>query len=949
MKQMELRKAAAVFLLSAAAVNLAACSAKTTSAEEVVFTETEESKLDRPMDNQPESPYWFPEDLLAWNFDKDADAKFNVSTVPLAERVEKESLPKSNETQNTDMKVVALSIMNSSTSGNAPRGINSFDANVFSYWQYIDQLVYWGGSSGEGIIVPPSADVIDAAHKNGVPVLGTIFFPQTAHGGKIEWLNTFLEKDENGEFPIVAKMIEVANAYGFDGWFLNQETDTAVTSFDEAAEGKEGDKNAADGLTKEHADLMQELIAEFKQKADENLEIMWYDSMTDEGKMDWQNALTDENKAFLVDAEMKPLSDSMFLNFWWNTDQLAGEELLKASKAKAEELNINPYDLYAGIDIQENGYMTPVKWDLFADAEGTPYTSLGLYVPSWTYSSANDPDDFQNRENVFWVNAKGDPTQGVRPEGTDWPGISTYSIEQTAITKLPFVTDFNLGNGYNYFIDGEKVSSMDWNNRSMQDILPTYRWIFEHGQGNSLDVTMDYADAFNGGNSLKLRGNMQAGETSLMNMYSTKIELDKNTSFTTTAKAVTETDLNLVLRYEDGEKETFKADKKIGDDWTKVTYDVAKAAGKVVTAISYEIAAAEDNDVYELHFGQIAVTPKAEKTDLSVTDVEIEDAVFDEEEGNYAGIRLTWKGDQTGKAAFYEIYRVNADQSRSFLGATPAENHYLNALERNDDTNKTDFVVVSVDHFGVRGKASEAVTLEWPDNRVPKTTFTASRTLAAPGEQITFTNTSSANTESLKWEFEGADIETSTEEAPVVTYAEEGVYNVKLIAKNEAGETPLEMEGFITISNKAAGDLALLSQGAASEASSFVNDAEAPEFALDGKLDTKWCATGTPPHDITIDLGELKTVSEVQIAHAEAGGEGPDMNTKAYSIEVSEDGKEFTQVSRTINNSAAESTNTFAAVPARYVKLIIDKPTQGSDSAARIYEIGVYGLQENIK
>lgn len=77
-----------------------------------------------------------------------------------------------------------------------------------------------------------------------MPVLGTIFFPQGAHGGKIEWLNTFLEKDAQGHFPIVDKMIEVAQRYGFDGWFINQETET--------------------NLTKKHADLMKELIVEFK-------------------------------------------------------------------------------------------------------------------------------------------------------------------------------------------------------------------------------------------------------------------------------------------------------------------------------------------------------------------------------------------------------------------------------------------------------------------------------------------------------------------------------------------------------------------------------------------------------------------------------------------------------------------------------------------------------------
>ena len=33
-------------------------------------------------------------------------------------------------------------------------------------------------------------------------------------------------------------------------------------------------------------------------------------------------------------------------------------------------------------------------------------------------------------------------------------------------------------------------------------------------------------------------------------------------------------------------------------------------------------------------------------------------------------------------------------------------------------------------------------------------------------------------------------------------------------------------------------------------------------------------------------------------------------------------------------------------VNARYVKLSVEKPTQGSDTAARIYEVEVYGLDE---
>ena len=140
-------------------------------------------------------------------------------------------------------------------------------------------------------------------------------------------------------------------------------------------------------------------------------------------------------------------------------------------------------------------------------------------------------------------------------------------------------------------------------------------------------------------------------------------------------------------------------------------------------------------------------------------------------------------------------------------------------------------------------------------------------------------------------------------------------------------------------------ELALLSQGKAAEATAFTNENEAPQFAVDGDITKKWCATGTPPHDLTIDLGKEMTVSQIALSHAEAGGEGADMNTKAYTISVSADGTEYTPVVTVTKNTAGETLDTFAPVNARYVKLSVVKPTQGSDSAARIYEVQVYGSE----
>lgn len=100
--------------------------------------------------------------------------------------------------------------------------------------------------------------------------------------------------------------------------------------------------------------------------------------MTKDGEMDWQNGLTDKNNYFLIDGDKKDVADSMFLNFWWTYKKYADKELLKVSNKMDEELGINPYDLYAGVDVQSNGTATLVRWELFEKDSKTPFTSLGL-------------------------------------------------------------------------------------------------------------------------------------------------------------------------------------------------------------------------------------------------------------------------------------------------------------------------------------------------------------------------------------------------------------------------------------------------------------------------------------------------------------------------------------------------------------------------------------------
>lgn len=898
------------------------------NAQAAQYSVTEENdNKELTMNRQPESSYWFPAGLLEWKAEEDEDLRFNVSSVPLAKRADLAELETVNSTQNKDMKVMAVSIMNGSTSGNSPHGLNKMNANTFSYWQYVDLLVYWGGSSGEGLIVAPSADVVDAGHRNGVKVIGTIFMPQAAHGGKMQWLEDLLTRKEDGSYPVADKLIEVADVYGFDGWFMNQET-----------EGTDEEP-----LTADHAARMREFLSYYKEK-DPELELIYYDSMTVDGKMDWQNALTEKNAAYLMNEDGEAVADEMFLNFWWTTEKLAGEELLKASAGLAKEKRIDPYDLYAGVDIQSNGYDTPVRWDLFENPEGGTYTSLGLYCPSWAYFSAGTVQDFWKQENKLWVNSKGDPSYeaDVSGDDTQWRGVSAYVVERTAVTELPFVTNFCMGNGYGFYKNGQLISMLDWNNRSVSDILPTYRYIIENGEGNTLAADLDVGDAYYGGNSLILRGDVKEDTESVIKLYSADLDAQEQMIFTTAAKVRgPEVALDAVLALDDGSEVILEGDKKVGEEWTVVSYDAASLAGKTIKTISYRIKAGEDANGLQLRLGNITMAGPESFESASVSNVQVLDSEFDED-GMYAGVRLAWESDVDSE--YYEIYRMNQDGTKSFLGVSNTDSFYINTLPRTDETNKSEFEVVPVNGLLEEGSGS-AVVMDWPDNSIPKAAFTADVTLAAPGQTITFTSLCSQNTQKVTWTLTGSDTESAQGDTVSVTYPEAGIYGVSIKAENESGSGEASHESYIVITDSAAQGLVLLSQGAATEADTYVNDNEAPQFAVDGDISKKWCATGGAPHEITIDLGEVRAVSAVDISHAEAGGESADMNTKSYAIYVSEDGGAFEEVRSVTRNTAGTTHDTFAPVNARFVKLVVNKPTQGSDSAARIYEIEVYGLE----
>ncbi len=121
---------------------------------------------------------------------------------------------------------------------------------------------------------------------------------------------------------------------------------------------------------------------------------------------------------------------------------------------------------------------------------------------------------------------------------------------------------------------------------------------------------------------------------------------------------------------------------------------------------------------------------------------------------------------------------------------------------------------------------------------------------------------------------------------------------------------------------------------------------QTPSQAVNGSFsqgpNDAWCSSVANPW-LMVDLGAPYSITRFVVEHAGAGGQGPDMNTAAYNIQVSNDGVNFTTVVTVTGNTLGITTNDISPTTARYVMLNIITPTQSGGPPATIYEFQVFG------
>ncbi|MFE2561953.1 discoidin domain-containing protein [Streptomyces sp. NPDC059352] len=770
--------------------------------------------------NQPYASYWHPATILDWDPATDPDARFNRSRVPLRPRTSDPALKANANARAGEGKVASL-VSFGPTSANPSQGSTSPNYYAPGYWQYIDKLVFWGGSAGEGLILAPNPTVIDAAHRNGVKVYGTVFFPPAAYGGQLQWVRDFTKKSGT-TYPVADKLVEAAQYYGFDGWFINQETGGGDTT-----------------LATELRNTMRYA------RSRGPVEFMWYDSMIESGPISWAGALTTANDAFLQEGGRRT-SDSMFLDFRWNASTLDSSRTLARSLGRSE------YELYAGIDTEANGYDSTVSWGSLFPAGSPHVASLGIYRPEWTFnSSSTDRAGFYTKDSRYWVGANADPSNTATT--SSWKGLAHYIAESSPLTTKPFVTSFGAGQGDFYNSGGTRVSSHGWNNLSLQDVPPTYRWLVS-STGTRLTPSVDFGDAYEGGSSLRLTGPLDSVNT--VRLYQTKLPVDTDTRLSVVVKtpAAGATRLKAAVSFTDAPTgfTTIDLGSTTGTGWETKTLDLSAHAGRTIAQIGLQTSGTAPS--YDIRVGQIRVydgtvdtaAPPTAPILLGSTDVS----------PTRKSLRLSWTASAGGAVHHYEVYRRNPDGTRTFLGATPNDAYFVPQLDRvgTETTTTLDVEAVSTEYGR---SAASSTTVSWTGTT--ESNLALNRPATASGQCTT-------------------------------------------------DETP----------------------------------AKAVNGGVDGGNSDKWC-TLTSNKYLEVDLGSLRNLTRFTVKHAGAGGESAGWNTRDFTIQVRAGTGDPWTTPVTVTANTAASTNHPVDLTARYVRLVITKPTQTTDPAARVYEFEAWG------
>ena len=168
---------------------------------------------------------------------------------------------------------------------------------------------------------------------------------------------------------LVEQLVKISLSCGVDGWLINIE-------------------NRLDPDLVDNVQYFLKLLTDSMHSAIDDSLVIWYDAVTIDGKLSWQNELNDQNVPFF-DA-----CDGIFINYSWDEDapQVARSYLLSRATSTGAgapggslSRDSRLSEIYFGCDVFGRGTAFGGGYEahLAVDASMSAGASIAIFAPGW--------------------------------------------------------------------------------------------------------------------------------------------------------------------------------------------------------------------------------------------------------------------------------------------------------------------------------------------------------------------------------------------------------------------------------------------------------------------------------------------------------------------------------------------------------------------------------------
>lgn len=686
-----------------------------------------------PGENQPIQHGYRQYDLLSWTPETDMYSESMRARVPLQTRIDSYAPTQANPSLSDKTRFFNLAGDYGNSWFESTTYTNEFSQYLYNFWQYTDYYSYWHGTPTWdyleydiydevarihcGTLNIPNPAYTNAAHKNGTLSLACLFVGEASRSG--ETINTFKMTDENG-IPVVAqKIAEMAEYYGFDGVFINDE--------------------------EMHSSNNAEMQAATRYLIEQGLYVQWYNAAA---------GISSGSVGNLKDSQGRVNASSWFLDYGWNYSKDSTVAAVKAA-------GLDPLDtVFFGYEAGGARWSGSVKGtynDLssFRNADGdfiasfamlgTDFVHHGLDEDNGNSNGSNNKraqDEYQwltfDRERIWFSGWDMDPTTAGDMAGvasrqyatgktsSRFQGIAYAVAERSVIGGRVFTTNFSTGHGLQYFTNGRMSNDSEWSNMNMQSILPTWQWWVDVEENASrLAVDFDYGEkytrkyyngtdnpvpyrqigGYNGGNSLVVNGTLDG--RNFLRLYKTGLDIAAGSRASIVYNKSSADDgstMKLGVIFKDGTTDVTEiaiadANKKT-EGWQTAVVDLSSYAGRKIAAFGLVFDTEEAISDYQMNIGEITISDGGSYTPAKPAGFQVDKLLSTGE------AYVSWEIEPYETVTQYNVYAKMKDDSLVSLGGIYDKSYYIKKL---DTANLKELQIKAV---GIDGTESEAAAVD---------------------------------------------------------------------------------------------------------------------------------------------------------------------------------------------------------------------------------------------